>query len=168
MGRRAVSALERHLVPSLTMLRRVVERCPDDALWLDDSGDYPLWQQVYHAVFFVDFWLREDYTTPGWQTRTFDKSLEVDLGKPSGDHLGRAEMLEYIDCVTEKVRRYCAALDDSRLDQPITSRSELAYIDALLLQVRHVMYHVGNCNRMLKQAGAATAGWLGPFEAETE
>ncbi|MDP2856992.1 MAG: DinB family protein [Bacillota bacterium] len=164
MSRQTVSALELHLGMSLEMLRKVVDCCPDDSVWLGPMVDFPLWQQVYHAVYYADHWLREDYSSRSWRTMTWRKEVTPQLGKPSPAHLTRQESLDFLAAVRGKVKRYFDALEDSRLWQPISSRTEITYMDAIIGQLRHVMYHVGNCNRMLKESGAPTAGWLAPFE----
>jgi hypothetical protein len=168
LSRQTVSALEVHLGMSLEMLRLVVERCPDDSVWLAGSVDFPLWQQVYHTVFFVDFWLRENYAARSWRTVVFKKEITPHLGKPSPEHLSRMEMLGFLAAVSEKVKCYFAALDDPRLWQPISLSKEITHADAIIGQIRHVMYHVGNCNRMLKEKGAPTTGWLAPGEPRSD
>ncbi len=163
LSRDVVGVLKRHLDPTMDMLRRVAERCPDD-LWLDDNWGSPFWQQVYHVLYYLDYWLREDYAGRRFLSLTFAKSLSADLGRRSPDYLTRTEVREYWARAGEKVERIFAALDDERLSRPIRPRSRSTYHDAILGQIRHIQHHVGQCNSILRRAGARTAGWLGYAE----
>lgn len=147
----------------MEMLRRVAERCLDD-LWLDDSWGSPFWQQVYHVVYYLDYWLREDYSSRRFLSLAFDKSLSADLGRRSPDHLTKIEFMEYLAKAEKKVERIFAALDDERLSRLIRPRSRSTYHDAILGQIRHIQHHVGQCNAILRRAGTRTVGWLGYAE----
>ena len=160
MGTAIVSILKRHLDPCFEMLRRVMDRCPEE-LWLEDGQGSPFWQQIYHVVFYVEHWLREDYAARQFRSVVFEKRVSPDLGRRSPDHLTKAELKDYLARVREKVDRIFAALDDDRLSAPIRPRSRNTYHDAILGQIRHIQHHVGQCNAILRRSGARTAGWLG-------
>ena len=160
MGNDVVAILKRHLDPSLEMLQRVVDRCPS-SLWLDDKEGPPFWQVAYHVIFYIEHWLREDYAVRQSRCLVPKKQVSPDLGRGSPDHLTQAELKDYLARVREKVDRIFATLDDGRLSAPIRPRSSCTYHDAILGQVRHIQHHVGQCNNILRRAGARTAGWSG-------
>jgi hypothetical protein len=81
---------------------------PEGDLWLDDSWGSPFWQQVYHVVYYLDYWLREDYSSWRFLSLTFDKNLSADLGRRSPDHLTKTEFVEYLAKAEEKVVAYLA------------------------------------------------------------
>jgi len=157
---RHVAILRRSFDPSLKMLRVMVEKCPP-GVWLDAGAGFPFWQQVWHTCFFVDFWLREDYSKgAAYRVMTFDNDLPVELDKASEEHLTKEEALEYLERLQEKADRFFESLDDERLLQPVVEGRSLTYLDVILGQIRHIQYHVGNGNRMLKSRNAETSGWL--------
>ncbi len=169
-----VVVLKRHLDPTLAMLRRAIAHCPDD-LWLgqgqgttEASGPRssrlaaPFWQIAYHTVYFLDYWLREDYSIrAGFLSLTFDKDLTPDLGRRCADHLTKTEMKAHLDKAGKRVERIFASLDDERLLERIRPQSPFTYADAILAQIRHIQHHAGQLNAILRRAGAKAAGWQG-------
>jgi uncharacterized damage-inducible protein DinB len=155
-----VEILKRSFDPSLEMLQVLVEKCPE-GLWLDDRVGFPFWQQVWHVAFFIDFWLREDYSRGAeYRVMTFDKDLPVELDRRSDEHLTREEAAEYLKRLQEKADRFFSSLDDARLLEPIVEGRPVTYLDVIIGQIRHIQYHVGHGNCILKSSGAETSGWL--------
>jgi histidine triad (HIT) family protein len=156
-----VSILKRQIDPVLEMLAQVIDRCPAQ-LWLEPAAGSPYWQQVYHTIFFVDFWLRHEYRKGvDFRSMTFDKKLMVELDQPSPNHLTQTELAEYLVRVRSKLDLFFAELDDASLLSPIVPTSDLTYTDAIVGQIRHVQYHMAQCNTILGQHGVEAAGWLG-------
>jgi uncharacterized damage-inducible protein DinB len=96
----------------------------------------------------------------------FDKDVTHDLGTKSGDILSKKELTAYFEKITEKVERFFGKLTDETLLDPIAPQqdTELTYADTILMQIRHIQYHVGHCNRLLRQSGSRTVGWIGYHE----
>ena len=153
-----VKIIKRSFDPSMEMLQGVVDNCPED-LWFDDSIGFPFWQQIWHVLFFVDVWLREDYTR-GVPYRVFEKDLPEDLAKRSDDHLTQAEAREYLARLKDKTERFFSQLDDDKLLAPIVEGRPNTYLDTILGQIRHIQYHVGHSNCLLKSREADTSRWV--------
>lgn len=54
--------LRRQLTPSIEMLQDVIEQCPED-MWEMDGRNAPIWEQVYHATYWLNAWAR-DWSIP--------------------------------------------------------------------------------------------------------
>ena len=54
--------LERQFDATLDMLGRVIDQCPDDAWDLQDEPA-PIWQQLYHSLIGLHYWVRDPQQT---------------------------------------------------------------------------------------------------------
>lgn len=157
--------LKRHFEPSFEMVSRLVSYCPD-GVWCEPADKAPFWQHIYHTVYYIDFWFRDEYSGAEFRSMTFDKDVAYDLGTKSGDILSKNELTAYLEKIAEKVERFFGRLTDETLLTPIAPQQdrELIYADTVLMQIRHIQYHVGHCNRLLRQYGSRTVGWIGYHE----
>jgi hypothetical protein len=162
--RRHVDLLQRHFVPTYDMLSRLVDHCPAE-LWDAPCGGYAFWHLVYHTAYWVDYWVRTDYSGAPWQSMTFDdKDVTFELDKPFTDILTQAELAAYLAAISAKVDRFFDELTDVDVLGPIVERSDLTYGDVLLMQVRHIQHHVGLCNAILREHDAEAVPWLADSE----
>lgn len=53
-----IDVLRRHFEATLEMLGRVIDDCPDE-VWDVKEEPAPIWQQLYHSLIGLDFWIRE-------------------------------------------------------------------------------------------------------------
>ena len=158
-----VHQLKRHLEAVTEMLTEVIENCPD-GLWVESTGGRsPVWHQVYHAVSGMDFWLRTDFSE-AFRPLNFEKDISDSLGRWSDATLSKQEMSEYVAHVKEKALQFFDFLDDERLLEPIGAGPlpNHTYGDALIGQIRHVQYHVSECNVRLGDDGHKAAEWIDP------
>lgn len=168
MNDQPVSLLEivkRQFDPSFEMLSLLVDQCPD-VVWRVEEAGSPYWQQVYHTTFFVDFWLREEYSQVEYRSMIFTKDLSCELDQPSKDWLTRDELKEYLGKIREKMGRFFGRLEDEKLSSPIVAGSGFTYLDAIAGQIRHIQYHVGQCNTILGGQGLEAVGWIAYNENE--
>ena len=88
------------------MLEALVDVCPDE-VWYGVFGEVPFWYQVYHTIYFVDYWFREDYAAKEFLVMRFDARIppEFEWNIPDGVSLSRAEMKEYLGRIREKLNR---------------------------------------------------------------
>ena len=71
-----VQILKRHFEPSFEMLAKLVEYCPE-SLWCEPPGKAPIWQHLYHTAYFIDFWLREDYSGTEFRSMLFSLGITI-------------------------------------------------------------------------------------------
>lgn len=153
--------LKRHFDPVLKMMKNAIDYCPEH-LWNEAEEKILYWQQIYHAVFFVDFWFRHNYSRGvEYRSMVFDQDIFVELNKRSDEFLTKDELRAYLDKVKDKVERYFANLNDAKLLETIVPDSDFTYFDTILCQIRHVQYHVASCNSMLKKIDTKTVEWQG-------
>ena len=156
------SLLMRHLDATSQMLVKIIEFCPDE-LWLRLSEGPPIWHQVYHAVHGMDFWLRHDHGVAEFQSMVFEGDISPDLRDRSDAHLSKEELSKYIAQTTEnKVEVFFDNMDDDILLQTLGPDHSGTYFDAILGQIRHVQYHVAECNTRLGDYNAEVVEWLDP------
>ena len=155
----SVAILKRQFDPSFEMLCRIVEQCPEE-VWHKEEVGSPFWQQVYHTTYWVDFWLREEYRQAEFRSLIFTKDVSFELDKVSRECLTQDESKEYLGRVQEKLGRFFEMLDDDKLRSPIVEWSGFTYLDAIISQIRHVQYHVGQCNTILGFGGLKAVEWV--------
>lgn len=162
-GRRAARALRDQFFSSYRMLQTFVDLCPDEVWFARFYGfEYPVWYQVYHVAYFVDYWLREDYGAQEFLCREFDARIppEFEHEVPEGVCVSREEARVYLIAVGEKLGRFFGALRDDMLGLPIISgHDRFTYQDVVMGQVRHVMYNVGYLNGILRGLDLPESDW---------
>jgi hypothetical protein len=145
--------LRRHLEPSLEMLEEDLRLCPDD-LWEASAAGYPYWQQIYHALESLDFWLSvrvlggnaDDYSV-----RRFGKDVSPDLDASCRETATKAELSEYLDDLRVVAEAALRSVDDGGDEA----------VDAFFTQIRHIQYHVGHADAALRTRGVAPGEWMG-------
>lgn len=150
--------LKRHFEPSLQMLFKQIEYCPDDK-WLDVNGGFPFWQQVYHALQSVDYWFWNgpgNYVLPDFN----HKDVSSELGEASKDYLSKEELIQYYEDVYVRADSFFLSYKESMLKRNCMDRN-LTNADVILMQIRHIQYHVGHCNSILRQYGLKAVEWQG-------
>jgi hypothetical protein len=100
-------SIKRHYDYSLTMLREVIDACPDN-LWTEQVGLFPFWQQIYHALYWTDYNIQESCVGEkifSWKT---EKGITHELDKQKTiftEYLTKVEMCSYFQAFIEKKRK---------------------------------------------------------------
>lgn len=153
------AVLKRQLDCSLEMLAKAVELCPDDA-WTDETAHAPVWEQVYHALFWFNAWLR-DWTTP-IEYPEFHVREALEIKKRAGKTIDRRQCLAYLAKVRADYESFMEGVDDARLLAVETAFGRpWTTADRILGQVRHVQHHVGYLNAILSAARGVRVHWIG-------
>jgi hypothetical protein len=161
LSRKTVEILRNQFFSSYQMLETLVDVTPDE-IWYGVYGGVPFWYQVYHTVYFVDFWFREDYAAADFLCMRFDARIppEFEWDVPEGVSLSREEMREYLNSIREKLERVFAAMREDRLIEPLSAgEPAMTPLDVVLSQSRHVMYNIGYCNGILRAHGLPESDW---------
>ena len=139
------------------MLDRQIEICPDE-IWGLTAGGFLFWQQVFHALTGALFWTRphdREFVEPYNHRKLFP---ELD-GVPEGA-LSKAESSELSAEVRAQITGLLADRTDAWLNQPSWIYDKVLNFDVLVGQIRHLQYHVGHCNSILRENNAPAAEWL--------
>jgi hypothetical protein len=62
--------------------------------------------------------------------------------------------------IIEKTNKLFDRIDDSFLSERLVSDRDFTYLDAILAQIRHIQYHVGHCDSILRQNRIEAVDWL--------
>jgi hypothetical protein len=139
--------LKRQLDCSLQMVAEAIELCPDDA-WADDTRHAPVWEQLYHALFWFNAWLR-DWSKPIVYPE-FHIAEALEIKHRTGSIIDRKQMLGYLAKVRADYEVFLAGITDRTLLAPGTAFGrEWTTADRILGQVRHIQHHVGYLNAIL-------------------
>ena len=171
LPRQAAEAMRGQFGSTLTMLEAFVRLCPREVWEGCYFGfPYPVWYQVFHAAFFVDFWFRDGYNGGEYRCMTFDGRIppEFEHEVAPGLTVSREDMLLYLDKLKTKTERFFDNLHDGMLGKRIAMDAEqYTYADVVLCQTRHVMYNVGYLNGILRSLGLEESDWYAYNEKES-
>lgn len=139
---------------SFGLLSQFIEVCPDD-LWAEKAGGWPIWQQVYHCLSAIDFFLdapgqsREPGPVPGPVSG---------LSEIGTEPLGKDQTRAALAAAQAKVERFLAGLDDQglpRRNEPLYDKAklDLSLAATLTMICAHNLYHLGSCDAALRNRG---------------
>jgi hypothetical protein len=155
-----VSIMKRQLDGSLEMLEQAISHCPEDA-WDTGSGTMaPIWEHAYHALFFLNVWLKD------WRSeRTYPRfhvKEALALEKVTGTRISRDQMKSYMVEVMGKTESFFASIEPGSLEEESEQwGKKWSVADRILGQIRHVQHHVGYINAALRTMGKAPVPWIG-------
>lgn len=158
--------LHDQLFSSYQMLETLVEVCPED-VWYGVFNDIPFWYQVYHTVYFVDYWFRTDQDGAGFPSMPLDPRIPPEFEReiPAGVSISREIIREYLRFIKEKLNLIFASIKESDLMLPAFAQEpEVTLLDAIFSQTRHIMYNIGYCNGILRGQNLTEADWYAYYE----
>ena len=153
MSKAAVESLKASFGYSCNLLDMFMEVCPED-VWVKKFGGWPLWQNVYHAISSIDFFVRQEGEKP------CPALFSHEVGSLSEVATGRAptrqELKDLLPVMKAAADKYFDRLSDadlgkkneglsSRMPAPWTHASTCAMLSA------HVLYHLGVCDSALRE-----------------
>lgn len=149
-----VQSLEGNIRHAFNLLDKFVEVCPED-LWAQKFGGWPVWQQVYHALSALDFFIRP-LDAPEEAPPFGEKEAGLDISAAAA--AGKAQLKAYAQKMYQQADAYIASLDDAALAQSHTGLAARlgmpsTHADALCLMAAHTLYHLGGCDAALRERG---------------
>lgn len=168
MNRLITDALRNQFDSTFHMARILVKVCPEK-IWAASYNEVPFWQQVFHYVYFIDFWMREKYDDSEWRTMIFDDVYTTDLYAVSyeGLFIPQEKMLEYLDAIQMKTTCLFDNLNDEKLSASVYGNNpQYTYADVIIGQIRHIMYNIGYLNGILRELGLPESDWYAYNEPE--
>ncbi|MEO8432567.1 MAG: DinB family protein [Acidobacteriota bacterium] len=151
---------------SIDMMENAVRACPE-TLWADRSRNPEFWYVVFHALFFLDYYLSE--SAEGFAP---PPPFTLDELDPAGILPDRPytkdELLEYLEHGRNKVRILLEAMTEEGAHAARKfGRVEGPLVESLLYNMRHVQHHAAQLNLLLRQEVADAPRWVsrarGPF-----
>ena len=156
MGREIIDRLHIHFNLSYKMLETHIGNCPDE-LWDVKAGGFVFWQQLLHAVTGLKFWTRPekgDFIEP-----FSERNVYPELEKAPEGHVSKSEMRALFDETMRQVDGFFGDKDDEWLFADNAIYGKLKNFDIVEMQIRHIQYHVGHCNAILRERDLPAVGW---------
>ncbi len=145
---------------SFSMLENLIEECPDK-VWNIKAGGFVFWQQILHTLTGTNFWMRQtesNFTEPFSERKVYP---ELD-NEPIGN-VTREEMLEYKELVKNLCIKFFEKKDDVWLLEYSHIYDKISNMDVVIGQIRHIQYHIGHCNSILRERGLKAVDWIDYF-----
>lgn len=165
--RRITDAAREQFMSTFFMLCELVRVCPD-AVWSERFCGVPFWYHVYHAAYFIDYWLRNpcgESFRPMLVREGIPPEFEYDVARSIG--ISRQEMAAYLDQLEQRTSAFFSRLTDQLLaEEALAPREHLTYADIVMTQLRHVMFNIGYLNGILRSRGLPEAEWYAYNERE--
>jgi len=142
---------------SFTMLAAIPDLCPGE-LWHKKMGGFIFWQQLLHCLDGIHYWMRwegQDYVSPFSSKRVFPN-----LEKEAVDQLSKKDIKDYCLKLWKQCDDYFKNLSDTNLLANAFVDNNKSHLDALLLQIRHIQYHTGHCNSILREQDMEAVAWV--------
>ncbi|MBY8991214.1 MAG: hypothetical protein KGD58_10715 [Candidatus Lokiarchaeota archaeon] len=157
-------ALNEQYGAAIAMLGHNLKSCPKE-LWDDRTSGPPFWHVAYHAMWFLDWYLSDSYSTREiFQSKFGDKSshfeqLTVDNIKDIV--LAPKQLIEYLSEIKEKAKnRFDNITSDALIQPSVFDWHGNSVLSSLLYNLRHVMLHIGALNLRLHRKGVKLDNWV--------
>lgn len=148
--------LLRQIAPSFRMVENAIMVCPK-ALWAQRNIDPPIWQQIYHALYGIDYWFsksKEAFIPP-----QFNAAVNSVLGEETTGFIEQEDLLGYMQYVEKKAVDFISSLDGSLISAPSPIYPKWTNLDVILEQFRHLQHHLGYLNRVLLKCKLKPVEW---------
>lgn len=135
------------------MLEKQLEICPE-ALWTEKVAGWFFWQQLYHAMYSIDF-----YTRPDEEPTQAPFSYEISmLAEDAPRHLSKDELLAFAARMKKRAHAYIEATNPQNMNDnnPFLSRrlgKEVTRLYTAIAMIRHCNYHLGCCDAIFRERG---------------
>jgi uncharacterized damage-inducible protein DinB len=160
MARGIMDAARTHFDLSYRMLQELIDKCPDE-LWDKKRGGYVFWQQILHALTGVNYWMRqsnEQFVEP------FEgKVLYPELESDPVDSLSREELKGYANEIAVMSEAFFEGKDDAWFGSASVVYDKINNMDIVFMLLRHIQYHTGHCDSILRESGFEAVEWLDYF-----
>lgn len=154
MSKKIVTSEKATFTMSFSLLKKFIDVCPDE-IWIENSGGWPVWQQVYHAIGSIDFFTAGSGQTPHKDLLSQEESH---LKATSNKVISKAEMKNLAAEMETKAEKHFEFLNDDMLPQKDENLSnalkqDATYIMSLTMMTGHTLYHLGSCDAALRNHG---------------
>lgn len=148
--------LVRQYKPSFKMIEKIIESCPK-SIWAQRNIDPPIWQQIYHVLYGLDYWFSASKDV--FKAPEFKDDVNSVLGEESKGFIEQEDMREYLFYVADKVDVFIRNMDESSVISPSKIYKKWTNLDVIMEQVRHLQHHLGYLNRVLLKCKIKPVEW---------
>jgi hypothetical protein len=150
------SATNSQFSAALQTLENAINACPE-TLWY---GEHKVWYQVFHVLFFTDYYLSLDpknFTPPSPFTDSeFTDTLPA-------EPYTKETLAFYLSYCKNKKQVLFDKLDNNHLQQRWVNSSETmnySVLEILLYNMRHIQHHAAQINKILSTVAKQTPEWV--------
>lgn len=155
MSREIVEALKGAIDNSFDMVAKYIDICPDE-IWAETNGGWPVWQQIYHLLGAVDFFVdaADAEPQPGLISAECGGLRAVSQDAP----IDKATMKKVWQNAKAKADAFAEALTDADLtkqNEGVLARANwpISLAATLSMLSSHTQYHLGSCDNALRDHG---------------
>ena len=137
------------------MLRKEITMCSED-LWNKEIDEPPFWQQAYHTIYYLDFYLGDNPKKP---PERFE--IKENLNEKMDIVLTKQELLDYLTEVEKKCDKVLKELTMEKLEGKNSyfwTGPTLAH--RLIYNIRHSQHHIGRLNSILRRHMGDVSKWI--------
>lgn len=139
---------------AFSLMGQFIDVCPDE-IWTKKFGGWPVWQQVYHALNAVDFFIAEPGAEPAKRLAAPEVGSLLAQGETP---VSRDAMKQFAAQVKSAADGYMSALTDADMAcvaDGATKRMgrETLHATVMALMIGHILYHLGSCDAALREHG---------------
>lgn len=139
---------------AFSLMMQFIDVCPEDT-WTKKFGGWPIWQQVYHALNAVDYFIAEPNAEP---VKGLVPPEVASLNAVGQSPVAKAAMKEFAAKVKAAADGYMDALTDADLTKKaegvsLRMKRETLHATVMALMIGHILYHLGSCDAALREQG---------------
>jgi hypothetical protein len=139
----------------MKMLEHSIKLCPEE-LWADKKLQPQFWQEVYHTLYYLDF-----YFGTNWKKQPERFDVKENLGEVPETVLSKEDLLNYL----EEMRNKCVDVLGNLTNEQIQGKNSYFWTGStlshkLVYNIRHSQHHVGKINNILSTNGIEAAKWV--------
>lgn len=142
---------------SFEMLEKLIEQTPDEIFNIK-AGGFIYWQQLLHALSGAHYWMRRPESS--FSELFPERKLYPELDNDPYGNITKAELIEYKNSIKALCETFFNGKDDEFLLKPSGIYDKISNLDIVLMQIRHIQYHVGHCNSILRGKGLKAVQWI--------
>ena len=138
--------VKRHFTPSREMFEKQIEFICNSS----NRGDYLF--ELTHVVESMDYWMNRKIN--GEDTDSITQKILLFLEDETKHEIDFSIFEQYWEDVKNRIERF--------IDKPPFEENEKwTSFDTLIVQIRHIQYHVGSINRKLSEDNNSPVKWIG-------
>jgi len=156
--------IEQQFLASLSMLRGVVDLCPD-ALWFDNKQRHSVWHIAYHATFYADLYTCINHKAFRHKEFHIDGCHSLDFKNSKGEILVEATGYPK-PIVVDYIKSLEISIGDRIGQAKLEDESGFPWIPMNKLglhiyNIRHIQHHMAQLNERVVAVNGCGVGWVG-------
>jgi len=160
-----VKKFEKRFSIYFNVLEDIIEMCPDE-IWDKRLSGYIFWQQLVHTFSGTYLWMRDekinfiDGIDNGINGFKINTELDVEQKEALKDSYTKNDVLKICNGAKDNCNKWFTGKDDNWLVSPFKMYEKLTNFDVTIMQIEHIMYHIGHCEAIFRENNIKTRKYL--------